>query len=262
MMRSYLNFCFVISAAALIGLSATIASAGNLGLVDNGDMELASRFSPHGTPGVDSPNGFADAWHHGGESEWSNDTTDPVTSGTHSLYLPDTLISGWSEMRSFAGDSACCGGDFFGINTGNIPDVGSAGRSLNVGWNWDWDITSGQVFSGTVRISTVVGTGLDLSDGGDPNNITEYFFFTDGSANSGGFQNFATNIPLDPAAAQFDIIFNTGDRSLANDSDPGKLDAMGTMFVDDVSVNLVPEPTSLLLLSISGLMLMGRRQRG
>lgn len=243
MMRSYLKF--VTLTVALMGLSTMQALAGDLGLVGNGDMELESRFSPHGTPGVDHPNGYADGWHHSSTSAWSNGTTDPVTSGIHSLWLPDALISDMAEMRSFAGGSE-----------GDIPGAHFPGRTLDLSWNWDWDITSGQVFTATVRISDTIGGGLDL--GGT---ITDHFFFTDGSASSGGFQNFATSIPLSATDKSFDIIFNTGDRSLPNDSDPGKFDATGTMFVDDVFAD-IPEPASLLLLSISGLMVMGRRQRG
>jgi hypothetical protein len=112
----------------------------------------------------------------------------------------------------------------------------------------DWHETA------TIRISDSVGGGLDL-----PAN-TENFFFTNGSASSGGFVSELVSIPLASTAASWDIIFNTGDRSLANDTDPGKLDAMGTLFVDDVHARL-PEPASLLLLSISGLMVMGRRRR-
>lgn len=273
MMRSYLKFCFVMSAAALIGMSAMSALAGELGLVDNGDMEQVNRFSPWGDPddgtpdwAGSTPSGRPDAWHHSANSSavWSDPNAGhPTTSGVRALWLEDPLLSEMAEFRSFAGDSACCGGDFPGVNTGNIPGVGNAGRSLDVGWNWNWDITSGTVFSGTVRISSVVGTGLDLSDGGDSNNITEYFFTTEpNTPSSNGYVSFSTNIPLDPAAAQFDIIFNTGERSLPNDTDPGRLDATGTMFVDDVFVNLIPEPASLLLLSIGGLMVMGRRRHG
>ena len=226
----------------VLALAGTSASAA-IELLENVDIETESRFVPHGTPGVDHPNGYADYYHHGGDSAWSNGTTDPVTSGIHSLWLPDTdpIASPftWAEMRSFATA---------------IPDVGNAGRVLDLSWNWDWDITSGQLFTATVRISTAPVVGLDLAGA-----ITDHLFFTDGSLNSGGFKNFLTSIPLNPADASFDIIFNTGDRSLANDTDPGKLDAAGVMFVDDISA-IVPEPASLALMGLGGLAALRRRR--
>ena len=76
------------SAAAVVALGGTSASAGDLGLVQNGDMELESRFAPHGTPGEDTPAGIPDAWGHSGHTGWSN-TVDPVLSGVHSLRLRD-----------------------------------------------------------------------------------------------------------------------------------------------------------------------------
>ena len=220
---------------ALLGMSATIALAGNLGSQINGDMEAESRFAPHGTPGVDHPNGYADGWHHSANSAWSNGTTDPVTSGAHSLFIPDTLLSNHEEMRSFAR---------------GLSGVGNTGRTLDLSWNWNWDITSatGDLFSATVRVSTDPAGGLDLAGP-----ITDYVFFTDGTANSGGYQNFTTSIPLTAADASYDIIFRTRDNT-------GDSSETGTLFVDDVSAN-IPEPTSLMLLSIGGLIAMGRRKR-
>jgi hypothetical protein len=276
-MKSYLRALLGMTAAALFGLSAVTAWAGDLGLVENGDMETVNRFSPWGDPDDGDPNtpflgstptGRPDAWHHSADdvpAVWSDPTSfyggpHPTTSGIHALWLEDSLVSKEAESRSYAGDSTCCGGDFTGTRTGNLPLVGSAGRILTVGWEWDWDITNdpNQVFTGTVRISKIAGTGLDLTDGGDPNNITEHFFFT-GTGSSGGYASFSADIPLDAADAQFDIIFNTGDRTAGDFT--GRLNATGTLFVDDVSA-VLPEPASLLLLSISGLMVMARRQRG
>ncbi len=250
-MRDSMKMFFGMSAAAVIALAGTSASAGDLGLIVNGDMEVVSRFAPHGDPGTgDTPAGVPDGFHHSGHTGWSN-PGDPVLSGTHSLRLSDFAgaIGGvfnpplvdptlsMQEGRSFATA---------------IPDVGNVGRSLDLSWNWDWDITSGTVFTATVRVSTAPVVGFDLVG-----TITDHLFFTDGSANSGGFQNFVTSIPLSAADASFDIIFNTGDRSL-NDPDPGKLDAIGTLFVDDVSA--VPEPASIALLGLGGLAALRRRR--
>jgi hypothetical protein len=209
------------SAAVVIALAGTGSSAGTIELLENVDIETVSRFVPHGIPGAAHPNGYADYWHHSQSAAWSNGTTDPVTSGIHSLYIPDTNTSGLEEMRSFATD---------------IPGVGTTGRVLDLNWNWDWTITSGSKFSAFVRISDAPALSLDL--GGT---ITDHVFFTDGSANSGGFQNFLASIPLNATDASFDIIFRSTE-------DPGGAKAeTGTMFVDDISA-MAPEPEPLAML--------------
>ena len=216
-MRMFLGLC----AAAVIALAGNVASAGSIELLENVDIETVSRFVPHGTPGVDHPNGYADYWHHSQSAAWSNGTTDPVTSGIHSLYIPDANTAGLEEMRSFATD---------------IPGVGATGRVLDLNWNWNWNITSGNKFSAFVRISDAPALSLDL--GGT---ITDHVFFTDGSANSGGFQNFMASIPLSATDSSFDIIFRSTE-------DPGGTKAeTGTMFVDDISA-LAPDPVTLPLL--------------
>jgi len=271
-MKSYLRALLGMTAAALFGLSAVTAWAGDLGLVENGDMETVNRFSPWGDPDDGDPNtpfagstptGRPDAWHHSGDdvpAVWSDPTSfyggpHPTTSGIHALWLEDSLVSKEAESRSYAGDSTCCGGDFTGTRTGTIPGIGNAGRILTVSWNWDWDITSdpNHVFTATIRISDTIGGGLDLTG-----TITENFVFS-GTGSSGGYVSESVSIPLSPTDSQFDIIFNTGDRTAGDFT--GRLNATGTLFVDDVSA-VLPEPASLLLLSISGLMVMTRRQRG
>ncbi len=220
-MKNSMKFFLGMTTAAVVSLAGTGASAVAIELLENVDVETVSRFVPHGTPGVDHPNGYADYWHHSQSAAWSNGTTDPVTSGIHSLYIPDTNTAGLEELRSFATD---------------IPGVGATGRTLDLNWNWNWDITSGSKFSAFVRISNAPALSLDL--GGT---ITDHVFFTDGSANSGGFQNFLTSIPLSATDASFDIIF----RSTEN---PGGARAeTGTMFVDDISA-IVPEPPLLMVL--------------
>ncbi len=90
------NCLTIVFAIAVVAIYATTASAGNLGLVDNGDIELESRFAPHGTPGVDSVTGFADAWHHSATSDgmWSDPDIHPFTSFNHSLWLDDDPSKG------------------------------------------------------------------------------------------------------------------------------------------------------------------------
>ena len=239
-MRSFLKIYFGMIAVAIMAL-ATTASAADLGIIPNGDMELESRFAPHGTPGVDNPNGYADAWHHSQFSSWSNGTTDPVVSPIHSLYIPDDAVANDQEMRSFAN---------------GLPRVGDLGRVFNVTWNWNWNITSaiGDKFSATVRISKSAVGGLDLGGA-----ITDHVYLTDGSANSGGFQAFTASIPLAADDASYDIIFRTWDR-VGGDNDRTET---GVMFVDDVS-SYIPEPASMAILSLGGLglMLVRGRRRG
>jgi hypothetical protein len=238
MMRSFVRNIFGLSAVAIIAIAATTAWAADLGIIANGDMELESRFAPHGTPGVDHPNGYADAWHHSQFSAWSNGTTDPTVSPIHSLYIPDTRVGDHDEMRSFAAA---------------LPRVGDAGRVFDVKWNWNWDITSaaGDMFSATVRISKAAVGGLDLGGA-----ITDYLFLTDGSASSGGFQTFTTSIPLAADDASFDIIFRTRDNV-------GDSSETGVLFVDDVC-SFIPEPATMGLVGLGGLglMMVSRRRRG
>ncbi|MCA9184858.1 MAG: hypothetical protein R3E01_13265 [Pirellulaceae bacterium] len=216
----------------VMGLCIVVANvaAGDLGLVVNGDMETESRFTPHGTPGVDHPNGFADGWHHSANSAWSNGTTDPVTSGSHALWIPDERFSDHDEMRSFAT---------------NIPGVGTE-RTLTLNWNWNWEITNGEAFSATVRVSDdVVDTDqFDLSG-----NIVDHVFFTSG-ASSGGYQPFSTTIALGPNDASFDIIYRTRDNT-------GDSSETGVLLIDDVSA-VVPEPASLMLLVVGGVIALAR----
>ncbi len=236
MMRSYLKMVLAIAAVAIYATSAWASGE----LLENNDIETESRFTPHGTPGVDDPNGFADYWHHSANATWSDPATDPFVSGSHSLKIADDnnggLANGREEMRSFA--------------TG-IPGVGNANRSLEINWEWYWDITAGTNFSAFIRISDAPAVTLDLAG-----NIVDNIYLTDGTANSNGFQSFSTSIPLAASDASFDIIFRT-----TEDPDGAQAET-GVMFVDDVFAHTIPEPASMLLLSIGGILVMGRRQRG
>ena len=253
MMRSFFKTVYSLSAVAMLAMLATTASAGDLGLVTNGDIELLTRFLDWGAPGVNLPNGTPDGWHGsvhvvpGNTAQWNTPGDGMHTSGVHSMMLTDTdpVASPFvmEEFRSFATP---------------LTGVGNASRVLDVKWNWKWDITSdpGHVFSADVRISKAPVVSLDLVGA-----ITDHFYLS-GSGNSGGFQAFLASIPLASDDQSFDIIFNTGNRSL-NDPDPGKLDVVGTMFVDDVCAT-IPEPATMGLLGLAGLGLTmaGRRRRG
>ncbi|MCI0334829.1 MAG: PEP-CTERM sorting domain-containing protein [Planctomycetes bacterium] len=224
-------------------MASSTASAGDLGIVRNGDVELESRFAPHGTPGVDHPNGYPDSWHHSANAAWSGVVGGPMSvSPTHSLYLPDTnsSVDGDEEHRSFATP---------------LPAVGNSSRVLDLSWKWKWDKVAGDLFSATVRISKSPVVSLDLAGP-----ITDHVFLTDGSALSGGgtgdFEMFMASIPLAPDDRSFDMIFVTGD-------EVGDRLELGTMWVDDIS-GTVPEPATMGLLGLAGLglMMVSRRRRG
>ncbi|MDZ4656124.1 MAG: hypothetical protein SH868_00955 [Bythopirellula sp.] len=202
-------------ATTFMAACAGSASAADLGLIMNGDIEQPTLLGPFPN---DHPNGHPHAWHYSTNSAWSNPAIDPFVSATHSLYSPDDNFGGLfpdvdDEHRSYATA---------------IPGFGTPGRSLDVTWNWNWDITSapGDKFSATVRISTAPVVALDLVG-----IITDFVFLTDGTANSGGFQSYSVNIPLTAAHRSFDIIFATGD-------EVGLKSEAGVLFVDDIRADL------------------------
>ena len=103
---------------------------------------------------------------------------------------------------------------------------------MAMSWKWNWNITSalGDKFSANVRTSTAPVVSLDLVGA-----ITDHIYVTDGTANSGGFQTFLTNIPLVAADRSFDIIFRTWDR-VGSDNDRTET---GVMYVDDIRGDIV-----------------------
>jgi hypothetical protein len=244
MMRNWWKFFCFLNAVAICAMVSSTALAGDLGIVRNGNVERESRFAPHGTPGEDHPNGYPDAWHHSANSAWSGVIGGPMsTSPTHSLYLPDDNSSGDGdeEHRSFATP---------------LPAVGNLSRSLDLSWNWKWDITSlpTDVFSATVRISKGPVTGLDLGGA-----ITDHIFFTPASSSGGVFLPYSVSIPLAPDDRSFDIIFVTGDNTAIT---AGSETETGVMWVDDIS-GTVPEPTTMALLGLGSLSLLAlSRRRG
>ena len=167
------------------------------------------------------------------------DSTQSV-SPTRSLGLIDGGIGGpfsKTEWRSFAAP---------------MP----AGTTL-LRWSWDvlYDITGGTVPEFSVHARTsgpFVGTGNLLES---PAVLIDHTVTLTG--NSGGqFVTMTLDVPIvSPSDGSFDIIFRT---EPADGSGAG--DTLGTMFIDNISVVAIPEPTSLGLLAASCLALFGGRQ--
>ena len=252
MKRSFVKIYCGVIAVAIIAMAATTASAAG-GLLLNGDAELESRFIPHGTPGVDTPFGLPDSWHHSAPGAGWNPTGDGmVTSGIHSLYLEDASLTDHEELRSFVEDPATG----YGLTSGVIPDVGLEGRSLWVMYKWKWLKGDGDLFGATLRTSNAPADGnLDLTppDAG----VRGHLFLTDGSADSNGFQMYMASIPLLATEATFDITFRTRD-------DTAPASEMGRLWIDDVMIIYhVPEPATMGLLGLAGLglMMVSRRRR-
>jgi len=211
LMRRFLKHVGAISAVAMIAVAGRSASANDLGLILNGDVETPSRFVAHR---ADHPNGFGDGWHHSTNAAWSNGTTDPAHSGIHSLWLPDDNAGGqaniMAEMRLFSSP---------------LP-VFSPGYVMKLQWSWYYDITSGpdDQFSGNIRLSEAPLIGLDLV-GLDSLPTTNVF--TTAASSGGVFETVTVDIPLPDTAKTFDIIFNTGRRD-------GDMSETGMLFVDDI----------------------------
>ncbi len=183
------------------GTAAAALQPGNL--LANGDMEIEQL-----------PNfpGFPDNWF--ASQTFNNagvitgafwDTANSV-SATHSLGLIDSGIAGQfsqSEWRSFAAP---------------IPAGATTLR-----WQWDvmYDITAGSTPQFTVNMRT---GGPFINNGGLVLAVDHKVTLTGSSG--GQFLTMTADIPVAPGEASFDIIFLT----------EGSKDALGSMYIDDVSV--------------------------
>ena len=172
-----------------------------------------------------------DGWHWGPNSVWSDTMS---VSPTHSLGMDDTGVGSEflaSEWRSWA-EAIPAGVD----------------RTLYIRWFWKYDVLTndpGHEFRLNARTSTAPDIGLDLVG-----TITDHNFTVAGTSN-GLFEQVDVAIPIADDVQSFDLIFLTG----------GPNETMGTLFVDNISVSLTPEPGSLALLAIGGLALARRRRQ-
>lgn len=249
-------------AAVLLMAVAGSASADLLpgNFFPNPDMETETRFVPHRTEGP-TTNSFADYWHHSQWAGW-NAPGDPVLSGAHSLRLVDEVdTSGGTfedpngpvspqdgtlqqqEHRSFATEIP--------LLDPNDPDpILSVARATKLffRWNWNYQILSGSTpeFVMNVRFSEAPVFSLDLGV-----SLGDNFTVVTGNSN-GLWEEVTIGLDVPAGARSFDILFLT----------EGSKDALGFMFIDDVSVSTVPEPGSLSLLLLGGMNILRRRNRG
>jgi hypothetical protein len=140
-------------------------------------------------------------WHGSLNAEWSTET---AVSPTHSLKLADHDLVRSEEWRTFANE---------------LPS--ESGRKLIVRWFWQYE-TSDE-FHARLRLSTDSVSGVDLTN---PSQVVDFVV----SGASDGFELFEATIELTDAIRSFDLTFITG----------GLADAMGTLFIDDISASILP----------------------
>lgn len=191
--------------AAMLLLTASASAALQPGnILANGDVETEQLPSFPGFP----DNWFASQTFDDGAGNITGafwDSTNSV-SATHSLGLIDSGIAGQfsqSEWRSFAAP---------------IP----AGTTT-LRWQFDvmYDITGGSTPQFTINMRT---GGPFISTGGLVLSVDHKVTLTGDSG--GQFVTMTADIPVAPGEESFDIIFLT----------EGSKDAIGSMFIDDVSV--------------------------
>ena len=143
------------------------------------------------------------SWHYSSNAQWSAEES---LSPSHSLQIADADPNGSEEWRSYATE---------------IP--AGEQRELQLRWFWNYDIAPGEEFQGRLRLSSDVVSGLDLT-----NPSLEYNFVVSGT--SSDFEMFETVIAIPDDMLSFDLTFITG----------GARSALGTVFIDDISVALAP----------------------
>jgi hypothetical protein len=99
---------------------------------------------------------------------------------------------------------------------------------LDLRWFWKYDIQPGDRFHARLRLSTGEVTGVDLL------NASEEMIFPI-SGTSSDFEMFETAVAIGDAFRSFDLSFISG----------GGITALGSMFIDDISVALRAVATAL-----------------
>jgi hypothetical protein len=160
-------------------------------------------------PDVDSPpvgGSTPSFWHRGNSAIWA---TDAAVSPTHSLKLDDNSTTRQDEWRSHATA---------------IPDGTS--RELELSLFWKLDIEPGSEFRLRLRYSASEATGTSLT-----NPVQEWNFSISGETSD--FELFTRTLSVPDGMKSFDLSFISG----------GSNAALGTMYVDDISVVLA-EPVA------------------
>jgi hypothetical protein len=169
------------------------------------------------------PTGTPDNWNRGG----SDGTIDQVStansvSPTHSLAVIDNSTTGYGEWYS---DVAIAG-------------VANPGNTIALHWHEIYSIDSGNEMRVDVRFLDAFGSG------GDNNFVV--------SGNSPGWVSTLANSPFSVRNQQLVVPAGTVTMRIQLTSG-GPASGTGQYIIDDLSARVVPEPSTIALLSVSGL---------
>jgi hypothetical protein len=101
-------------------------------------------------------------------------------------------------------------------------------RVLDLRWFWQYDIDPGGEFHARLRLSDDAAVGVDLT-----NPVVELNFSVTGTEVD--FEMFQTSLAIADSIRSFDLTFISG----------SSLTALGSMFIDDISVALQAAPAVL-----------------
>ena len=203
--------------------------------LENPDMETETRFVEHQIEGP-TDNSFADYWHHSTFSGWNDITSppngpEPVVSGIHSLRLFDQDSYYFSPGSTGVGSSTQ--EEFRSFATAIPADAGSPtglAEKLYFRWHWNYDMVAGTDPSVTmnIRLSNAPLFSLDLGPSLGDNTVIQ-------TGTSNGWEQVTVGVDVPAGAKTFDMIVLT----------EGSKDALGTMWLDDISVSTIAPVTSL-----------------
>jgi hypothetical protein len=166
------------------------------------------------------------------------DASHGTTSGTHAIVVNDNSVSGNGEW--FVPD--------FDVDSTVVPVPGGGGQTLEINFWWNYN-TFTIPPSGDPADMRVTIRGSDGSPGGF--GLGPAFDFLANGSTDGVWVN-ADFVRTLPAAV-------TGIRM--NIASGGGSGVGGFIAVDDISVRVVPEPTSLAFLTAGTMLLLSRRRR-